>query len=985
MPDATLGILLTADASNVVTNLQSVNSAILILQNQLERLQKIASLPNLNLNQISRIGDIMKTTQNDLAGLQRVASSVSPEFGKISNSSNELEKRIRITTSAEHEFNSILGSTPALLAGAEQPAQALGSELLILSTGIQRAREAGQSFSEIGSTLAASMFSLQGIITLGAAALFSFGKELFNSADGADDASAALAVYEQKLKDVDIQLDNINTNLDASARSVDATLRLKFAGIDPNSIPGIHAKQTIDTNDTQQALDKINGKIREIDKSIADESPSFDRVNNILQATISTYKKLNDEVQKGKSLNSDDVAFLSANAPLIKQLAIARAGTDVLKIPAANLDKLSKENKDLITAFQKTNDQINDLQKQRNAQSESADNLLKDSKTKSIQTQIELNKKQAEVFSQQAVDPLAAQLETEKTKIQEALKIQQSGEFEIPTSLIIPDSDIEHENAQDQKLLKRRKDLVNQLNALNAKQNLTGVDQSFAKADVQLEINKIDLKLDEADFNSAVEIVREKTQGLLKIKPFSLSIEGPHLKIGDIQLPSIGNDLQKKIDQELGGKINPDIFKTIPIQFVALTPENQTKLAELKKAVDNATSFDSLLTAERNLKIFSDSVDGDFGGITKQAAQTAKFVDDAFKDAFDSVVEAVDQGKNPLQAFFESIEKSLEKLVEKFVETKAESAFLSSLKISPQGSAISSAASGILGNTAQGAQQTAAAAGLAAVGTSATATSTGLAAMGVEVGGIDTLFGAMATTTAGATTAMIAFTAAVAAAAAAQAAQVSAALLGALPFFFADGGQPPSGKVSVVGEKGPELFVPNVPGRIIPNNKILEYYTNTAVNNKIQKSNDSVIHHFEMNHYNTNTTLHNSITNAFDNHTEASQAIPKISINLKISQVEKAFTEINHTLSNSIFGPSFMPKIDISRIPHLAAGGIAIAPTIALVGESGKEAIVPLNQLQSAFPQSATQRMIVEVRGVLKGRDMVLSNARTSKSQGRTG
>lgn len=35
--------------------------------------------------------------------------------------------------------------------------------------------------------------------------------------------------------------------------------------------------------------------------------------------------------------------------------------------------------------------------------------------------------------------------------------------------------------------------------------------------------------------------------------------------------------------------------------------------------------------------------------------------------------------------------------------------------------------------------------------------------------------------------------------------------------FFAEGGSPPVGKVSVVGERGPELFVPKVPGTIIPN------------------------------------------------------------------------------------------------------------------------------------------------------------------------
>ena len=42
-------------------------------------------------------------------------------------------------------------------------------------------------------------------------------------------------------------------------------------------------------------------------------------------------------------------------------------------------------------------------------------------------------------------------------------------------------------------------------------------------------------------------------------------------------------------------------------------------------------------------------------------------------------------------------------------------------------------------------------------------------------------------------------------------------LLGGL---FADGGRPPVGKASIVGERGPELFVPKVAGTIIPNNKL---------------------------------------------------------------------------------------------------------------------------------------------------------------------
>jgi hypothetical protein len=37
---------------------------------------------------------------------------------------------------------------------------------------------------------------------------------------------------------------------------------------------------------------------------------------------------------------------------------------------------------------------------------------------------------------------------------------------------------------------------------------------------------------------------------------------------------------------------------------------------------------------------------------------------------------------------------------------------------------------------------------------------------------------------------------------------------------FANGGRPPVGRASIVGERGPELFVPSVPGEVIPNYKL---------------------------------------------------------------------------------------------------------------------------------------------------------------------
>lgn len=48
---------------------------------------------------------------------------------------------------------------------------------------------------------------------------------------------------------------------------------------------------------------------------------------------------------------------------------------------------------------------------------------------------------------------------------------------------------------------------------------------------------------------------------------------------------------------------------------------------------------------------------------------------------------------------------------------------------------------------------------------------------------------------------------------------LSQVLAGALPG-FANGGNPPVGRASIVGERGPELFIPKVPGTIIPNQKL---------------------------------------------------------------------------------------------------------------------------------------------------------------------
>jgi len=63
---------------------------------------------------------------------------------------------------------------------------------------------------------------------------------------------------------------------------------------------------------------------------------------------------------------------------------------------------------------------------------------------------------------------------------------------------------------------------------------------------------------------------------------------------------------------------------------------------------------------------------------------------------------------------------------------------------------------------------------------------------------------------------------------------------GILGGLFANGGRPPVGKASVVGERGPELFVPRVAGTIIPNDKIAGGSTTNLVTVNVDASGSSV-------------------------------------------------------------------------------------------------------------------------------------------------
>ena len=71
----------------------------------------------------------------------------------------------------------------------------------------------------------------------------------------------------------------------------------------------------------------------------------------------------------------------------------------------------------------------------------------------------------------------------------------------------------------------------------------------------------------------------------------------------------------------------------------------------------------------------------------------------------------------------------------------------------------------------------------------------------------------------------------------------------------------------------------------------------------------------------------------------------------------------------------------MQNIPMMAEGGVVTGPTLAMIGEAGTEAVIPLDRL-GEFNGGGSQR--VEVVGRISGSDILLSNERAARTRQRT-
>jgi hypothetical protein len=205
--------------------------------------------------------------------------------------------------------------------------------------------------------------------------------------------------------------------------------------------------------------------------------------------------------------------------------------------------------------------------------------------------------------------------------------------------------------------------------------------------------------------------------------------------------------------------------------------------------------------------------------------------------------------------------------------------------------------------------------------------------------------------------------------------------MGSLPF-FAKGGPVNQSKPIIVGEKGPELFIPNksasisgingknpevigksgpeiyIPitaGRIVPNNKIdNEFNANpSTLSNLISSSNNTD----SSSKVTGNRTQNNKINNNIINN-RLDSIIPSNIVSSKINN------KIGNKSINSIDNSTTDSGMDLSKLPRFAEGGIASGPSI--VGEKGPELFIP-NYTGRIVPNDA-------LSGDSNGINVVLNN-----------
>lgn len=265
----------------------------------------------------------------------------------------------------------------------------------------------------------------------------------------------------------------------------------------------------------------------------------------------------------------------------------------------------------------------------------------------------------------------------------------------------------------------------------------------------------------------------------------------------------------QKAQLEFEGKFNDEARKQYD-QRLGLINEFQAKSLESFNAY-----YDRLLKKQQDFTVGASEATKNYITESKNiAGQTEEIFSRAFSNIEDSLVDFLTSGKLSLSNFAEELNRDVLRSIVKqnlgrgleFLQGQAQQGggFLGS---------IGQVVGGILGSPGGDATASTALA-TTITSTSAAETAAITAAIGTSTAAIVAAIGGSAA----ASSASSIFSSGSTALSAAGASDFGSFLGG----FFADGGDPPLGKVSVVGERGPELFVPKRQGTIVPLEKAVK-------------------------------------------------------------------------------------------------------------------------------------------------------------------
>ena len=387
------------------------------------------------------------------------------------------------------------------------------------------------------------------------------------------------------------------------------------------------------------------------------------------------------------------------------------------------------------------------------------------------------------------------------------------------------------------------------------------------------------LEIDKTEFHKSIETLLSVTSIPLKVALDKSTIADVERNIGtifsDFSSKNIFGDVGKKTGQQfvealtksvqalqtdfvINPTINTDaVIKSLKQSFAGIkgAGANIIKTEDFKGALTTLqllgkagqaageATRQAFLKAGRSAEdaqAAAQAIVDSYGGISEKTAQAAILLDSTLTPAFQNLFDAIIKGKDPLKAFFKSIEQSVEQLIAKLIAAAVEATILNAI-----------------------------------------------------TGGAGGGFGA-----------------------------IFKGLLG----FKAEGGPVEGGQPYVVGERGPEFFVPKVAGNIVPNHQLKSFTENNLATHK----------------------------------------------NFSSSINKSSFSNISKTVNNFH-----------SSIPHLQSGGITTSDTVAQLHKA--EVIMPLDRLKGILGnQSIDSNVNVGGEFVLRGEDLALTLDRFSRRKGRT-